>query len=163
MSRLHDVVIGEQIDQLRVVQYAGTDARAAKKWLCVCSCGGRRLMTSSDVMSSRGRFAACAACKPRTIGRSRSTHGETKTRLFRIWAAMKNRCYREKNHNFKHYGGKGVRVCAAWQAYVPFRDWALANGYADSLTIDRVDPSGNYEPANCRWITHFENVSRVHE
>jgi hypothetical protein len=57
---------------------------------------------------------------------------------------------------FPRYGGRGIRVCAEWQAFEPFRDWAKANGYADNLTIDRINNDGNYEPANCRWATYGE-------
>ena len=55
------------------------------------------------------------------------------------------------------YGGRGISVCKEWdESYEAFRDWALANGYADGLSIDRIDVDGNYEPPNCRWATNQE-------
>lgn len=80
-------------------------------------------------------------------------HGWRNTRLYEIWASMKGRC-RDKGHtDFKYYGAKGIRVCKEWQDFVPFKNWALANGYTDTLTIDRKNSEGNYEPDNCRWVT----------
>jgi hypothetical protein len=75
---------------------------------------------------------------------------------------MIERCYREKHPHYKNYGGRGIAVCDEWQGergFYRFNEWAMANGYADNLTIDRIDNNGNYEPNNCRWITIKEQMS----
>lgn len=82
-----------------------------------------------------------------------STHGETHTRLHKIWEGMLARCEYDKHPHFKDYGGRGIIVCEEWHDYIKFRDWAVNNGYNDSLTIDRQNTNGNYEPSNCRFIT----------
>ena len=87
------------------------------------------------------------------IGNLNKTHNKSKTRLHRIWAAMKSRCYNPKNNRYENYGGKGIVVCDEWQDFEPFYDWAMSSGYRDDLTIDRIESSGNYEPSNCRWVT----------
>lgn len=75
-------------------------------------------------------------------------------RLYGIWSGMKDRCFNANNTNYHRYGGRGITVCEEWKKdFVPFRDWAWANGYNDSLSIDRVNNDGNYEPTNCRWAT----------
>lgn len=86
-------------------------------------------------------------------------HGDSQkgkiARLYRIWHGIKDRCL---NINNKDYGGRGITVCPEWtNDYIKFRDWALNNGYADNLIIDRKDPDGNYEPTNCRWLTVLES------
>ena len=81
-------------------------------------------------------------------------HGMSNSRLYRTWESMKARCCRKTSGPYKRYGGRGITVCDEWKSsFIIFRNWALANGYAEGLSLDRIDPSGNYEPSNCRWVT----------
>lgn len=70
---------------------------------------------------------------------------------------MKTRCDRETSDNYKWYGGRGITYASEWSDFDTFKKWALANGYDDSLELDRIDTDGNYSPDNCRFITHKEN------
>ena len=70
---------------------------------------------------------------------------------------MKQRVLNTKNHAYKDYGGRGITICNEWLEFIPFRDWALNNGYVDNLVIDRENPNGNYEPSNCRFLTVKES------
>jgi hypothetical protein len=79
-------------------------------------------------------------------------------RLYRIWQSMKARCYRRTDSAWKNYGARGITVCSQWQEFEPFRDWSLANGYSEKLTIERNNINGNYEPTNCRYITLSEQA-----
>ena len=80
-------------------------------------------------------------------------HGGTGTRLHNIWRNMLTRCNNQNNKDYKYYGAKGVCVCNEWRSFINFRCWALANGYAMHLTIDRVENAKGYQPDNCRWAT----------
>lgn len=89
------------------------------------------------------------------------THGMTNSRIYGIWGGMKSRCHIKSDSGYKNYGAKGISVCAEWgSSFVKFNEWACDNGYEDYLTIDRINPKGNYEPSNCQWITQHEQVIR---
>ena len=87
--------------------------------------------------------------------------GEYNPRIRRIWYSMINRCHNPKQSNIRtklNYYDKGIRVCDEWrESFDAFHKWSIENGYADDLTIDRIDSDKGYDPSNCRWITHEEN------
>lgn len=95
-----------------------------------------------------------------------ATDNKTSTeRLYHVWVSMKQRCYNPNNNRYANYGAKGVTVCKEWlHDYLAFRDWALLAGYdkdapRGKCTLDRIDPLGNYEPSNCRWVDMKTQVS----
>ncbi len=143
----------QRFGKLLVVSKSGTDKRGCILWECLCDCGKTTIVNGAKLKNGHTRSCGCLA----RDGSKSATHRETGTRLYRIWQAMKNRCLNEKMPAYCYYGGRGIKVCDEWlHSFEAFRDWALANGYRDDLTIDRIDVNGNYEPANCRWTTQKE-------
>jgi hypothetical protein len=92
-----------------------------------------------------------------------ASHGQSRTRLYRIWSKMRSRCRGTHSKVVeKYYSDRGITVCDEWdRSFSAFRDWALANGYSDTLTIDRRESHKGYSPDNCRWATrHQQSLNR---
>lgn len=92
---------------------------------------------------------------------AKTIHDMSHSRLYHIWNGMKQRCSNPKSVSYQYYGAKGISVCDAWENFVEFYEWAIASGYADNLTIDRLNSNGNYEPSNCRWTTNKEQQNNT--
>lgn len=89
-------------------------------------------------------------------------HGQAGTRLYRIYRGMIQRCTNPHTPSYVRYGAKGITMCEEWlNSFQLFAQWAHSHGYADNLTIDRIDPDQGYSPKNCRWLTKSENSQRV--
>lgn len=93
--------------------------------------------------------------------KARYKHGDSRSRLHQIWKDMKQRCINPKNSRYLRYGGRSIKIFLKWiNDFAAFSKFALANGYADSLTIDRIDNDKGYYPENCQWITKSANSKR---
>ena len=159
---------GLKIGRLYIIRRA-TDADCAigkhVKWVARCDCGKITFPSTNHLRNGHTQSCGCQGLERATAAKIK--HGDARSgkrsRLYRIWAAMLRRCRNPNIVQWKYYGGKGVNVCKAWHDFPQFKKWAMANGYKDDLTIDRINSDGNYTPANCHWITLSENISRSHK
>lgn len=110
--------------------------------------------------SSGNRSCGNADCVTAASKRKGVTHGYSRTRLYGIWSGMKRRVGKSAWHSSKKYY-KGLSVCKQWSSFPAFREWAMSNGYDESLEIDRKDNTKGYSPDNCRWATRSQQMQNT--
>lgn len=141
---------GMTFNHLKVVEESGRNKNGQVIWLCECDCGNLSKVNGYNLRNDKIKSCGCRKTE------SNTKHGQRKTRLYKIWSDMKRRCDNPKAPQYEYYGGRGIEYCQDWGKFIPFYQWAIESGYNDSLTIDRIDSDGNYEPDNCRWATKEE-------
>lgn len=142
---------GQRFGKLVVVALFGQNLYQSNLWLCKCDCGNTTKVTTKDLR--RGHSKSCGCRK----------YGGGNRRLYHVWRTMKKRCEDENEKSYRWYGALGVKVCDKWHDYLAFKEWALSTGYdvnapQGKCTLDRIDPYGDYEPNNCRWVTMAEQA-----
>lgn len=145
-------IIGQKFGRLRILEViTKKEDKNRKYYKCKCECGNVVIIRADSLKS--GKTQSCGCLQKEKV----TKHNLYKSRIYRIWRHLKERCIYKKSKDYKNYGTRGISVCEEWKnSFEKFYIWSMKHGYTDNLTIDRKNVNGNYSPENCRWITFKE-------
>lgn len=137
--------------QLTIHNEVGRDKHGNVLWHCVCMCGATCVKSNKELASGvKSCSTACGVSASNTI---RSKHGMWKSKEYRAWSGIKQRCLNPSNTHYVRYGGRGITICPQWvDSFEQFLS-DVGEAPSNALSLDRIDNDGNYEPGNVRWAT----------
>lgn len=157
MSRYEDLK-GKVFGRLTVICMDEEKGTRRRHWVCECDCGNTKSIRADALKNGNTLSCGCLKKEQDNMNLTKNhSHKMSDTVLYSRWTGMKDRCYNPSNPRYQDYGGRGIEVCEEWKFdFSSFMKWAFANGYEESLQIDRVDNDGDYEPSNCKWSNSKE-------
>lgn len=128
--------------------------------LCACDCGKEKVINLNHMRS--GKIVSCGCYRDEQTVARETTHGHSNksnaggSRTYKIWRGIWKRCKNSQCKAFANYGGRGITICERWKE---FNNFLQDLGEIPSpLSVDRIDPDGNYEPGNVRLATRKEQA-----
>lgn len=157
MSQKNDL-INQRFGRLLVLREVPRNETKRLSFECICDCGNFKIVASKELRN--GHTKSCGCIKKELISKrnkENAIHGKSKERIYKIWCGIKDRCLNENTKDYCNYGGKGVNICDRWKNSFQLFYEDMGEPPTKKHQIDRIDPLGNYEPFNCRWVTPQQN------
>ena len=149
---MRENLIGRKYGYLTVIGDAGRTKKYEHLWLCKCECGNTKITRGNRLKT--GSCKSCGCYQKQQVAKANTRHGKSRTKLYKVWSTMIQRCENSNVQEYKNYGQLGISVCSEWHDFETFEKWSMLNGYTEGLTIDRINNQGNYNPRNCRWVSY---------
>ena len=154
------VAVGKRYGRLMIISLGNRQNGYQDR--AMCACGTVKTVRRSDLQSGRTSSCGCLRVENATkTGAATRKHGHSRNPIYHLWHTMIARCHALKHAAYRYYGARGVQVCERWRE--SFEAFAEDMGARPAgLELDRIDPTGHYEPGNVRWMNRrMQKINRA--
>lgn len=148
-NRIDYSLVGRRFGRLTVIDLDYITKHGNSYWICECDCGTIKSIARFHLLNGHTTSCGCYKKERATI------HGQYYSPVYNVWRGMIERCTNKEHMHYNSYGSRGIDVCDEWKDVKTFTEWALNNGYAKGLTLDRINNDSVYAPDNCRWVNWY--------
>ena len=148
------VIKAKKYNRLTAIKFV-KKVKTSQYWLFECDCGVKKIIRASSV--GKGHTKSCGCLQREVVKmycKNNIVHGMVKTKTYRSWSSMKERCLNKSHKSYKDYGGRGITICREWMKFENF--YKDMGDRPPKKTLDRINNDKGYFKKNCKWSTSKE-------